>query len=138
MAHEQIEAEEEERVREFQGLPSEDEVPTGSISPSSPVGGDSASGEQQKVLGDVKEAVSPFSSPRVPPGVANVAAAVADEAARLERAVFAKAQAAKFGKDVKEAGRRGEWGTDSFARPKDAADRLRKNVPSKYKVRRRL
>lgn len=64
------------------------------------------------------------------------------ERARRERAQFARQQAAKFSKDVREAMKRGEWGSGqsgekkgSFARPKDAADRLRRNVPYKYKVR---
>ncbi|KWU44074.1 hypothetical protein RHOSPDRAFT_18556 [Rhodotorula sp. JG-1b] len=45
--------------------------------------------------------------------------------------------AAKFSQDAREARQRGEWGTGQadFARPKDAADRLRRNIPYKYKVR---
>ncbi|GAA5820062.1 hypothetical protein JCM10212_006422, partial [Sporobolomyces blumeae] len=61
----------------------------------------------------------------------------AEEQARLDRAEFARQQAAKFGKDVKEASRRGEWGSgeSAFERPRDSADRLRKNIPYKYKVK---
>ncbi|KDE03257.1 hypothetical protein MVLG_06251 [Microbotryum lychnidis-dioicae p1A1 Lamole] len=63
-----------------------------------------------------------------------------EEKKRRERAEFARAQAQKFGRDVKEAGRRGEWGTagdegGQFRRPKDGADRLRKNVPYKFKMK---
>lgn len=59
------------------------------------------------------------------------------ERARRERAQFARQQAAKFSQDAREARQRGEWGTGQadFARPKDAADRLRRNIPYKYKVR---
>jgi len=61
----------------------------------------------------------------------------AEEQARLDRAEFAREQAAKFGKNVKEAGRRGEWGNgeSAFERPRDMADRLRKNIPYKYKLK---
>ncbi|SCZ93043.1 BZ3500_MvSof-1268-A1-R1_Chr6-2g08424 [Microbotryum saponariae] len=63
-----------------------------------------------------------------------------EEKKRRERAEFARAQAQKFGRDAKEAGRRGEWGTagdegGQFGRPKDGADRLRKNVPYKFKMK---
>ncbi|SCV67869.1 BQ2448_5480 [Microbotryum intermedium] len=63
-----------------------------------------------------------------------------EEKKRRERADFARAQAQKFGRDAKEAGRRGEWGTageegSQFAGPKDGADRLRKNVPYKFKMK---
>lgn len=59
------------------------------------------------------------------------------ERVRRERAQFARQQAAKFSRDAREARNRGEWGTGNadFARPKDAADRLRSNVPYKFKVR---
>ncbi|GJN87456.1 hypothetical protein Rhopal_000405-T1 [Rhodotorula paludigena] len=65
-----------------------------------------------------------------------------EERARRERAEFARLQAAKFSRDVREAGERGAWNADdankaqiNFARPKDAVDRLRRNIPYKYKVR---
>ena len=97
MQHEAIEAEEEERVREFQGLPVDSEEgshPEGVPGSSAPqqqqvIGGDAAGGEQK--AGRSPEALE------------------SEEAARAERAAFAKAQAAKFGKDVKEASKRGEW-----------------------------
>ncbi|BGP38669.1 hypothetical protein JCM10450v2_002619 [Rhodotorula kratochvilovae] len=64
------------------------------------------------------------------------------ERARRERAEAARAQAAKFARDMKEASARGAWAADeqgkeqiNFGRPKDAADRLRRNIPYKYKVR---
>ncbi|GAA5976246.1 hypothetical protein JCM10908_005429 [Rhodotorula pacifica] len=59
------------------------------------------------------------------------------ERARRERAQFARQQAAKFSQDAREARKRGEWGTGQvdFGRPKDSADRLRRNIPYKYKVR---
>lgn len=58
------------------------------------------------------------------------------ERIRRERAQFARQQAAKFSQDAREARKRGEWGTGNadFGRPKDAADRLRRNIPYKYKV----
>ncbi|GAA6051985.1 hypothetical protein JCM3770_002997 [Rhodotorula araucariae] len=76
-------------------------------------------------------------------GAGKAAAAAAEqERARRERAEAARAQAAKFARDLKEAGARGAWAADengkeqiNFGRPKDAADRLRKNIPYKYKVR---
>ncbi|GAA5836201.1 hypothetical protein JCM9279_002225 [Rhodotorula babjevae] len=67
------------------------------------------------------------------------------ERTRRERAEAARAQAAKFARDVREASARGQYaGAEAggakgeqvnFGRPKDAADRLRRNVPYKYKVR---
>ncbi|ORY88887.1 hypothetical protein BCR35DRAFT_276524 [Leucosporidium creatinivorum] len=129
MAHEQIEAEEEERIREFQGLPVDEELAS-AAHPNDPTSPDSTEEglnavQQQQVLGGAgvvggEEAGIPSS---------------AEEQARAERAAFAKAQAAKFGKDVKEASKRGEWGSDQFGKPRDAADRLRKNVPYKFKLK---
>lgn len=59
-----------------------------------------------------------------------------EEWARRERAGIAKAQAAKFGKDAREASRRGEWVNEELGSvPKDAADRLRTNIPYKFKIR---
>lgn len=108
MAHEQIEAEEEDRVREFQGLPTEEED---IVRPDLPTPEDHAAAAandvpHQQVLGGAgvvggQKASSPMAG--------GAAGATAEETARLERAAFAKAQAAKFGKDVKEAGKRGEW-----------------------------
>lgn len=105
MAHEQIEAEEEERIREFQGLPVDEELAS-AAHPNDPTTGAEDSTEeglnavqQQQVLGGAG----------VVGGEDRSAATTAEEQARAERAAFAKAQAAKFGKDVKEAGKRGEW-----------------------------
>ncbi|GAA5884712.1 hypothetical protein JCM6882_005363 [Rhodosporidiobolus microsporus] len=64
-----------------------------------------------------------------------------EEKARQSRAAAARAQAEKFGKNAREAAKRGGWGeaVDAagrmFASPKDAADKLRRNVPFKYKMR---
>lgn len=56
------------------------------------------------------------------------------EAERLRRIEAARHQAEKYGQLRGEAERRGDWGKDGMGlrRPKDQADRLRKNVP--YKV----
>jgi hypothetical protein len=66
-----------------------------------------------------------------------LAAAAAADAARAGRVAAARSQAAKFAGVKEEAGRRGEWGQDGkgFRRAKDTADRLRINVPYKYKVK---
>ncbi|KAG0144625.1 hypothetical protein CROQUDRAFT_47056 [Cronartium quercuum f. sp. fusiforme G11] len=63
------------------------------------------------------------------------AAHAAAEAERLARSEAARAQALKYGDLRREAERRGDWGKDGlgFRRPRDQADRLRKNVPYKYK-----
>lgn len=98
MQHEAIEAEEEERVREFQGLPVDDEEGEAPSDGSSATAGDAVP-KQQQVLGVVEGQGQARS-----PGVGEL-----EELARAERAAFAKAQAAKFGKDVKEATKRGEW-----------------------------
>ncbi|KAL8286537.1 hypothetical protein RQP46_004554 [Phenoliferia psychrophenolica] len=127
MAHEKIEADEEEKVREFQGLPADGSTPT-PPEVSTPDSPDSP----QKVL----QAQTPpsTSSPQV---VAEQQRQTAEEVARQERATYARAQAAKFGKDAREASQRGEWGADgdAFKRPKDAADRLRKAIPYKYRTK---
>lgn len=59
------------------------------------------------------------------------------EAARAGRVAAARSQAAKYANVKEEADRRGEWGQDGkgFRRAKDSADRLRLNVPYKYKVK---
>ncbi|KAK4051826.1 hypothetical protein OIV83_002531 [Microbotryomycetes sp. JL201] len=58
-----------------------------------------------------------------------------EELKMQERRDFAYKQAAKFSERSKEAKQRGEWGSNSFARPKDAADKLRRNVPYKFKMK---
>lgn len=131
MAHEQIEAEEEERVREFQGLPVDGDegappTPAAAAAAAAAVGGGDAGESPQRVfVDDSGAAKSPVRSPQVGDAVS------AEETARQERAAYARAQAAKFSKDAREASQRGEWGADgdAFKRPKDAADRLRKAIP---------
>lgn len=114
--HEHIEAIEEARVREFQGLPAE--------------GDDSAA---QVVLGGegAPTVESPVGSPRI----------VSDEEkARGDRMAYAIAQAKRFGHETNEANKRGDWGTEGvgFRRPRDSADRLRRGVPYKFKASRKL
>ncbi|GAA5855468.1 hypothetical protein JCM8547_007844 [Rhodosporidiobolus lusitaniae] len=62
----------------------------------------------------------------------------AEEKARQERAAAARAQADKFAKNRAEASKRGAWGEDEsmiFAKPKDAADRMRSNIPYKFRLK---
>ncbi|GAA5962411.1 hypothetical protein JCM3765_004285 [Sporobolomyces pararoseus] len=156
MSHEQIEAEEEEKVAVFTGeepdIPVDEKVTAEDVQqhifnelnglPDEPTEADK---ESQRELeehvggghvgssGGGRAAPSKWTSiPAEAQGTVS-----AEEQARRDRAEFARQQAAKFGKDVKEASRRGEWGTgeSSFERPRDAADRLRKNIPYKYKVK---
>jgi hypothetical protein len=114
--HEHIEAIEEARVREFQGLPAE--------------GGDDSAA--QVVLGGEGQPVeSPVGSPRI----------ISDEEkARGERMAYAIAQAKRFGHETNEANKRGDWGTEGvgFRRPRDNADRLRRGVPYKFKASKKL
>ncbi|GAA5880470.1 hypothetical protein JCM16303_005393 [Sporobolomyces ruberrimus] len=158
MSHEQIEAEEDEKVAVFTGeepdIPSDERVTPEEVQqhifnelnglsdePSEVekesqreleehVGG-GGGGVGEKKGSETK--LSPWTS--VPPKAQGTVSA--EEQARRDRAEFARQQAAKFGKDVKEAGRRGDWGSgeSAFERPRDAADRLRKNIPYKYKVK---
>ncbi|EGG11472.1 uncharacterized protein MELLADRAFT_115270 [Melampsora larici-populina 98AG31] len=60
-----------------------------------------------------------------------------EEEERAKRVEAARQQALKYGDLRGEAERRGDWGKDGLGlrRPKDKADRLRKNVPYKYKIR---
>ncbi|KAM0788410.1 hypothetical protein ACM66B_001547 [Microbotryomycetes sp. NB124-2] len=58
-----------------------------------------------------------------------------EEQKMQDRRDFAYKQAAKFSERSKEAKKRGEWGSNSFARPKDAADKLRQNIPYKFKMK---
>lgn len=107
LSHQKIEDEEDERTREFISDPhSHDQIPL--------IGED---GLALPLSGD---------------GSANNAARIIDEAARVTRAAKARAQAQQFGE---EADKRGEWGKETFARPKDDADRLRKAVPYKFRIR---
>lgn len=158
MAHEAIEAQEEERIAEFTGQAAviDEEtpiMPEGGVPESqilfdgvdhTPGAVDAQSPELQGTdhVGGKDEPASP------PAGQAQAArhiveivedsrpaAKVAEEKAREERRAFAEAQAKKFGRSVREAGKRGQWGEESFARPKDAADRLRKSVPYKFKMK---
>ncbi|GAA5967392.1 hypothetical protein JCM11641_000532 [Rhodosporidiobolus odoratus] len=62
----------------------------------------------------------------------------AEEKARQERAAAARAQAEKFSKNAQEAQKRGGWGQKDdmlFARPKDLADKLRSNIPYKFRMK---
>lgn len=54
-----------------------------------------------------------------------------------ERLAAVRSQAARFAGVQSEAARRGEWGKGgtAFRRPRDQADRLRKNVPYKVRLR---
>lgn len=130
MAHEDIEAEEEKRVLEFQGLAAEeltddpDEI---------------EHQRQQALYGVPSKSLHDVDSPEEDeedntPFPIKSSGLTPAEQARLERASFAKAQAEKFAKDAREARRRGEWGEGGkgFGRPKDAADRMRKAIPYKF------
>lgn len=114
MQHEQIEAEEEERVREFQGISDEEQqrqIPQeGELN----VG---PRGQAQAVFDSANAApgaVRDAAAPAAPLGqgrqrsAADIAAAAAEEAMQ-KRKEYALAQAAKFGKDVNEAKQRGDW-----------------------------
>ncbi|GAA5898440.1 hypothetical protein JCM5296_000433 [Sporobolomyces johnsonii] len=162
MSHEQIEAEEEERVAVFTGdepdIPADAAVTPEDVQqhifnelnglPDEPTEAERASDAELDASrpgvggGDEKRTTRPVfmansGSAGGKPSSAASARASAEEEARRERAEFAKLQAAKFGKDVREASKRGEWGAGqgAFERPRDAADRLRKNIPYKYKVK---
>ncbi|KAM0754965.1 hypothetical protein T439DRAFT_377365 [Meredithblackwellia eburnea MCA 4105] len=140
MSHEKIEAEEEERVREFIEEPAPAEPAPVHAEP------DLAEGEQRvfkdpfastPVEGSPEPVATPASpSPKVEDANGKPPPSSSEELARQERAAFARAQAAKFSKDSREAAARGEWGSDgSMKRPKDAADRLRKAIPYKYRTK---
>ncbi|KAI5475025.1 secretory pathway protein Ssp120 [Pseudohyphozyma bogoriensis] len=135
MQHEQIEAEEAERVREFQGITEEEEAAQFAAAEAS------AAAAQQARIFDNTPPEDPNTRDAIPsppvPEQRIVNPPSPEEEARRERAAFAKAQAAKFGKDAREASKRGEWGSApgaEFKRPKDDADRLRKAVPYKSDV----
>ncbi|BGP14622.1 hypothetical protein JCM10213_002210 [Rhodosporidiobolus nylandii] len=62
----------------------------------------------------------------------------AEEKARQDRAAAARAQAEKFARNAKEANARGGWGEKDemlFAKPKDEADKLRRNIPYKFRMK---
>ncbi|GAA5903523.1 nucleobindin SSP120 [Sporobolomyces salmoneus] len=155
MSHEQIEAEEEEKVAVFTGeepdIPSDERVTAEEVQQHifNELNGLSdepteVEKESQRELdehvgaagggggGGASKVEKSWTSVHAKDDEATISA---EEQARRDRAEFARQQAAKFGKDVKEASRRGEWGTgeSAFERPRDAADRLRKNIPYKYK-----
>lgn len=150
MSHEQIEAEEEEKVAVFTGeepdIPTDEKVTAEEVQQHifNELNGlsDEPTEIEKESDRELNEhigghggqgATKPWTS--VPAEAQGTVSA--EEQARRDRAEFARQQAAKFGKDVKEASRRGEWGSgeSAFERPRDAADRLRKNIPYKYKVR---
>jgi len=158
MSHEAIEAQEEERIAEFTGQATvidEDTpiMPEGGVPESqllfdavdhTPGAVDAQSPELQgtdHVGGKDEPAVPVAGQAQAARHIVEVVedgrtpAKVAEDQAREDRRAFAEAQAKKFGKNAREASSRGEWGENSFARPRDAADRLRKAVPYKYKVR---
>lgn len=110
MNHAKLEDEEDDKVRAYQGLPAED-----------------GSDPLLVVQGTPETPATP-----------GAGSPTSEETKRQERADYARAQALKFGKSSQEARRRGEWGsgaTGGFARPRDMADRLRKDVPYKFKVK---
>jgi len=116
--HEAIELEEENKVRHAQGLPLLDEH--GEEIP----GSNEPHQEQDQQIFDSGSAV-------------RSAQVGSEELLRQARADEAHGQADRFAKAREEAGRRGDWGLtgDEFRRPKDVADRLRKSVPYKYRVK---
>ena len=126
MDHAHIEEEEEERVREFQGLPVEHEEPHDDPHMSRRAK-EQANAARMAFQQDARAAQA----------LAASALLSADELARQARADYAKAQAIKFGRASAEAKARGAWGSEEggFARPKDAADRLRANIPRKFKLK---
>lgn len=109
MSHAKIEAVEDAREAEFTGIPID-----GQDAPSDPL---------LVLQGSATEASSSEPS--------------SDEIARRERAEYAKAQAKKFSRASVEAASRDAWGNENggFARPRDMADRLRANVPRKFKMK---
>ncbi|BGO90177.1 hypothetical protein NBRC10512_002570 [Rhodotorula toruloides] len=183
LSHEEIEEQEDERVRHFTGeepdftpqqaaAASPEEVQQHIFNELNGLADEATTADEkafvEKATADEDkgkphaEVVKPLGQKEMPPPTYNPAGGAAQkmfetpplddgspetaptpqERARRERAQFARQQAAKFSKDVREAMKRGEWGSGqgadnkgSFARPKDAADRLRRNVPYKYKVR---
>ncbi|GAA6031666.1 hypothetical protein JCM8097_001923 [Rhodosporidiobolus ruineniae] len=194
MSHEQIEDEEEERVRHFTGEESdlpESGTPEGDhLTPEqvaehvfnelNGITDEASSAEEQQYIRQVeKEEDRNAAKPQiiepkqkdVPPPIFNPAGApppppqqqqqryvpsapgsaqeqavyrskqeqyAAEEKARQDRAAAARAQAEKFKKNAQEAARRGGWGEQDdmlFARPKDEADKMRKNVPFKFRMR---
>lgn len=118
MDHAHIEEVEEERVREFQGLPIED--------------------EPQDDPHMSRRAKDEALAARLAIQAAKIEFASADELARQARAEYAKAQAIKFGRASAEAKARGAWGSEEggfMGRPRDQADRLRANIPRKFKLK---
>lgn len=120
MDHAHIEEVEEERVREFQGLPPEDEPQD-----------DPHMSRRAK-----DEAIAARLAIQAQ-AAAQIALPSSDELARQARAEYAKAQAIKFSRASAEAKARGAWGSEEggFARPRDSADRLRANIPRKFKLK---
>ncbi|GAA95796.1 hypothetical protein E5Q_02453 [Mixia osmundae IAM 14324] len=58
------------------------------------------------------------------------------ESARRLRAQAADRQIQKLASDVKEASKRGAYAADGrFGKPRDAADRMRRNIPYKYRLK---
>ncbi|GAA6002161.1 hypothetical protein JCM10207_003103 [Rhodosporidiobolus poonsookiae] len=186
MSHEQIEDEEDDRIRHFTGedsdLPAPDTPAGKRLTPQqvqqhifnelNGIADEATTAEEQQFVAQVeadedRNAAKPqvipppaqksMPAPRFNPGgggaagaqnpavqvnaarqQAQAAAFAAEEKARQERASAARAQAEKFAKNRREASARGEWGSQDdmvFAKPKDEADRLRRNIPYKYKMR---
>lgn len=117
MNHAKIEEEEDEKVREFTG---EDLPPLDA----NQIVLDALAGRRK-----LEEAKAASPSATVTQTPTN------EEIARQARKLQAFKQAEKFGKSSREASKRGDWGDEGFARPRDMADRLRKDVPFKFKVK---
>lgn len=118
--HEDIEREEEDRARKAQGLPPTD--------PNRPL-------DDQTEQPDHDEIEARMAARQQ--GQQVFSAGESEEAARQARAQAARQQTERLNELKKEAETRGGWGDngEGFKKPKDKVDRLRANVP--YKFRRR-
>lgn len=107
-------------MREFQGLTDEGEEPVAAPGEGLRVGPRGSNSGGQVVLDNndnvrpaegrgVAAPAAPRGQGRQPPPPAPGSVDAAAEDARLKRQERARAQAAKFGKDVNEAHKRGEW-----------------------------
>lgn len=141
--HEDIEREEEDRIRKAQGLP-----PTDPNKPLDEQTEQPDHDEKEAAMFERQRAQFLSEQGMQQPEQQQVFAPASDddaadnnisqeEKARMERSRSAQEQARKLKDQSRQAAERGAWGEggEGFKKPKDKVDRLRDRIPYKYRVR---
>jgi len=140
--HEHIEAEEAEREQKFHGLPPEELEATipqdgEGETPADVPAGEAANDSQVPPAGEAPAAGEPIAHPHDDQNVFEAPSKTKPKVVRQDPPEKMNQQD-RFRGDKADADKQPEWGQgyNGYARPKTPADKMRKNLPYKYKFRR--